>query len=537
MSGTRALPPVLGRLLSGTFWLALRVPVQVVLSLWRIRLVLEAIGRQGNGAFRFAWGFSLFQFLFEFGVSSALQRQISDAWTRGDRAAVNRAIASGMNFYAAMTLLQIAALLGVAYVALPYTTLQASSYPLVVKLLWLQAVTAPCFGVSIVVSSVLQAARRYDFVPRFELLITVLRFAVLLIGLKSGFDFFWVVVVETVVQISLGLGPALWVMVRELGYTPHFHGARWADYQALWHISFYTALIQISVVLADRIDTTILGFVMATDSESAISVYDVVSKPFLQLRQTGWMLAYFVMPAVASLAAARDDRGLERIKYDGARMHIGVLMPAGILGWIYAAPFLSLVFGTRLGYDADRVAPLMRLFLIAAIPLVLSVLVQTSIGLGKIKVIALAAFIGALFNLPISCYLTWRLGVSGVIWGTVLTTLISNLLVPAIYVFRVLEIDPRTCLERTLSAPVAGAITVITVTWLLRSHWPVTYHGPTLLSRTAPLLLHLSAGTAAYIGGYLLMPMGRRDLAEILAKLRRPGSFAGTDVSTSVGSG
>ena len=97
-----------------------------------------------------------------------MQRQISDAWTRGDREGVDRAIACGMNFYAAMAILQIAALLGVAYWGLPHSKLQAESYPLVIKLLWLQALTAPCFGFSVVVSSVLQAARRYDFVPRFE---------------------------------------------------------------------------------------------------------------------------------------------------------------------------------------------------------------------------------------------------------------------------------------------------------------------------------------------------------------------------------
>ena len=83
----------------------------------------------------------------------------------------------------------------------------------------------------------------------------------------------------------------------------------------------------------------------------------------------------------------------------------------------------------------------MRFFLLAAIPLVLSVLVQVSIGLNKIKVIALAALAGAAVNLPVSCYLTARLGVSGVIWGTVITTLFSNLLVPGIYVFRELQID------------------------------------------------------------------------------------------------
>ena len=139
------------------------------------RLILETIGPIGNGAYLFAWGFSVFQFLFEFGASSALQRQISDAWTRGDRQGVDRAIACGLNFYSAMAFLQITALLSVAYWGLPYSGLQASSYPLVVKLLWLQAVTAPVFGFSIVVSSVLQAARRYDFVPRYELAIVLSR--------------------------------------------------------------------------------------------------------------------------------------------------------------------------------------------------------------------------------------------------------------------------------------------------------------------------------------------------------------------------
>jgi O-antigen/teichoic acid export membrane protein len=528
MSGKTTLPPVLGRLLSGTFWLALRVPLQVVFSLWTTRLILQAIGPVENGAYYFAWGFGFFQYLFEFGASSALQRQISDAWTRGDRDGVDRAIACGLNFYTAMAVVQIAALLGMAYWALPYTTLEVSSYPLVVKLLWLQAVTAPCFGFSVVVSSVLQAARRYDFVPRYELAIVIFRFLVLVLGLSAGIDFFWVVAAQTAVQVGLGLGPALWVMVRELGHSPHFHGARWTDYKALGHISVYIALIQISIVLADRLDIAVLGFLVPIDSEAAITVYSVVSKPFVQLRQTGWMLAYLVMPAVASLAAARDLRGLDRVKYDGTRLHIGVLLPVGLLAFIYAAPFLSLWIGNgqwadirALGYDLSDVARLMRLFLIAAIPLVLSVPVQMCIGINKIKVIALSVLTGSVINLPISCYLTTRLGVAGVIWGTVLTTLFSNLLVPGIYVFRALEIDASAYLKRTLAAPLAGGAALIVSTCALQILMPVTYTGITLWSRALPLILHLTVGTIAYMGAYLLVPVGRGDLVELASKMRR----------------
>ncbi len=529
MSGTTAAPPpVLGRLLSGTFWLELRVPLQVDFSLWTTRLILQAIGPVENGAYGFAWGFGFFQFLFEFGASSALQRQISDAWTRGDRDGVDRAIACGLTFYTAMAVLQVAALLSVAYLALPHTTLQVNSYPLVVKLLWLQAVTAPCFGFSVVVSSVLQAARRYDFVPRYELAIVVLRFLVLVLGLRAGIDFFRVVAAQTAVQAGLGLGPALWVMVHELGHSPHFRGARWIDYKALAHFSLYIALIQISVVLADRLDTTVLGFVLPDDPEAAITVYGVVSKPFMQLRQTGWMLAYMVMPAVASLAAAHDLRGLDRVKYDGTRLHIGVLLPVGLLAWIYATPFLSLWIGDRqwdairaLGYDLSDVARLMRLFLVAALPLLLSVPVQMCIGINKVKVIAMSVLVGSVINLPISCYLTARLGVSGVIWGTVLTTLFSNLLVPGVYVFRVLEIDASGYLKRTLSAPLAGGAALIASTYVLQSLMPVTNSGNTLWFRSLPLILHLTVGTIAYMGAYLLVPVGRGDLTELASRVRR----------------
>jgi O-antigen/teichoic acid export membrane protein len=523
--GARVLPPILGRLLSGTFWLALRVPLQAVFALWTTRLVLESVGDVQWGAYRFAWGFGFFQFLFEFGASSALQRQISDAWTRGDRDGVDRSIACGMTFYTVVAVLQMAALIGVAYWALPATAFEGNAYELIIKLLWLQVATAPCYGYSVLVSSVLQAARRYDFMPRLELLSTIVRFVVLAVGLKSGFDFFLVVATQTAIQVAIGFAPGLWVMVRELGHRPHFGGARLSDYKSLLNFSFYIALIQISVVLADKVDTSVLGFILA-DPGPANTVYDVVSKPFLQLRQTGWMLAYMVMPAVASLIAAGDQRGLDRVKYDGTRLHIGVLFPVGVLAWIYAGPFLSLWIGDRLGYDAADRADLMRFFLLAAIPLVLSVLVQVSIGLNKIKVIALAALAGSAVNLPVSCYLTARLGVSGVIWGTVITTLFSNLLVPGIYVFRELQIDMRILLTRTLSAPFAGGIALVASTWALRAAAPVTFPGTSFWSRSTPLLVHLTVGTLAYIGGYLLTAVGRADAVELSGKLLRRGRNA-----------
>ena len=247
------------------------------------------------------------------------------------------------------------------------------------------------------------------------------------------------VATQTALQILLTMVPSLTVAVRELGHWPGFRGTRWSDYRSLLYVSSYMFLMQLSVVLADKVDMQVIGGVMK-DAGSAIAVYQVVSKPFLQIRQTGWTLAYLVLPAVASLAAARDQRGMDRVKYDGTRLHVGVILPGAILAWVYAPTFLTLWVGNDLGYDAAQVAPYFRLFLVATLPLVLSVPVQAALGMNKIKVVAISALVGSLVNLPLSIVLTMWLGVSGVIWGTVLTTLFSNLLVPGIHVFRVLDI-------------------------------------------------------------------------------------------------
>jgi O-antigen/teichoic acid export membrane protein len=520
-AGSKSHPPVLGRLLRGTFWLALKTPLQVIIAFWSIPLIQHHIGDRLNGAYVAAWGFAFLQFLLEFGMSSALQRQVSDAWTRGDRDGVDRAIACGTSFYAVMSVVQSLILIAIAHYADTLTGYRGEARLLFVRLLWLQAVVAPCFGLSMVATGVLQAARRYEFVPKLELIVVVLRFAILWVGLKMGVSFFVIVATQTVTQIILLLAPALWVMGKELGHAPHFRGASLADWKALGHIGSYMALIQLSVVLADKIDTTILSFVLV-DPGPATTIYQNVSKGFLQIRQTGWMLTSLVMPAVASLAAARDERGMERVKYDGARLLAGILVPVTLLAAIYARPFLMLWVGPRFG----QYAPLMRLFLIGTLPLLISVHVQMAIGLKRIEVIAVSALVGSLVNLLLSYYLTWRWqSVDGVIWGTVVTTLFSNLLVPGVYVFRILDMNVPMFLRRALGAPTAGAVALAVASWFLGQVFSSDPAAASGLGKYLPFVIHLTAGCLAYGVGYMTTSSGRADLAALVRRvLRRPAS-------------
>ena len=514
---------ILGRVMRGTFWLALKTPVQVIIGLWSITLTQKYIGEDANGDYVFAWGFGYIQFVLEFGMGSALQKKMVDAYTRGDRDGVNRTIACGMNFYAAVALIQMLVLLAIAHGGLLPFKFQN---PLVVGLLWVQIVSTPFFGMSTVVGSVLQAARRYEFIPRLEMAIVIARFGLLWLGYWTNAPFLAIVIGQVALQIGLSLLPALWVMVKDLGYRPHFRGATRADYAAMMQISIYMALLQWSVVLADKVDTTVLGYgLRAENTEFLLTVYQNVSKPFLQIRQTGWTLAFLVMPAVVSLAVGGDKAGLERIKYDGTRIMVALLAPVTLLAGIYASPFLSLWVGPKF----VPYSPLLRLFLVATLPLVLSVIGQMAVGMGKIKIVALSSLAGALVNLPLSYFLTTRIGVAGVIWGTVLTTLISNLVVPGVFLFRALEVRYSTFFARALGAPMAGSLALVAACLAFRWVLPPDPAGLSGPARSLPLLVNLSVGCLAYLAGYAASAIGRGDLAAIGRKLGLRPSPAGGD--------
>ena len=108
------------------------------------------------------------------------------------------------------------------------------------------------------------------------------------------------------------------------------------------------------------------------------------------------------------------------------------------------------------------------------------------------------------------------------IWGTVLTTLFSNLLVPGLYVFRVLKIRPGRFLARTLSAPACGGLALVVTAAAVRAAYPLhpSPVGGMSLTRWLPLAGHLTIGCLAYGVGYLAVPAGRADLVAMVSKLR-----------------
>ena len=251
----------------------------------------------------------------------------------------------------------------------------------------------------------------------------------------------------------------------------------------------------------------------------------MVSKPFLQIRQTGWTLAYMVMPAVASLVAARDERSLDRLKYDGTRLLVAAVLPVTLLAWVYAGPFLTLWVGDKLGYDAAVHAGLLRLFLVATVPLVLSVAGadgdrheqaqgDRDRGAGRgagepapelfpdAPAGGLGGDLGDGADDPVLEPAGARASTSPGSWTSA----------PA-GSWRGRSAPRRPAGSRWSRRPPA-----------LRAACPLAPSpaGGLSLLRWLPLAAHLAVGCLAYVAGYLAAPAGRADLVEIAGKLAAP---------------
>ena len=272
-----------------------QIPLQVVIAFWSVPLVQHAIGAEANGAYVFAWGFGFIQFLLEFGMgrrSAAAGELCLDA---DDRACGQPTDRLRHGVLPAMAVIQMIILLAIAYLGLP-PKFQGESRRLIVGLLWIPALSAPFFGLLTVASSILQAARRYEFLPRLDLVIVILRFAIL--SWASGpASISWPLSRLRPSWCSAErLLPAFWVIGPRTAAMPRMALPRRADMVSLLQIGFYIFLMQLSVVLADKLDSTILGYALPDAKPGpSITVYQNVSKPFFQIRQTAgrWHTSWF----------------------------------------------------------------------------------------------------------------------------------------------------------------------------------------------------------------------------------------------------
>jgi O-antigen/teichoic acid export membrane protein len=176
---------------------------------------------------------------------------------------------------------------------------------------------------------------------------------------------------------------------------------------------------------------------------------------------------------MASNLAAQDRQDqLRRLLIQGTRAALFVSLPIGGVLFFRGPTFIGLWMGQQYAQPSGRI---LRILLLSALALAGNRVGGNIVfGLGKHKPFALWQSCEAVANLTLSIYLVRKIGIDGVAWGTVVPSLISQIVLWPRYLSKLLDLTIwsyyRECWIRPALATAPFCLACIWTEY----HWGVT---------------------------------------------------------------
>jgi O-antigen/teichoic acid export membrane protein len=203
----------------------------------------------------------------------------------------------------------------------------------------------------------------------------------------------------------------------------------------LWSYSLHLFILTITFQIIYYSDNAVVGIFLST---SAVTLYTVGGRLLEYLRQPIAGIAQSVMPLASTFEAEKRVDRLQQLLIHGTQFSLLVSFPLAAALFARGPTFISLWMGAKYGEPSGMV---MRILLLAHF-------VQTGnhvsgnviFGLGKHRALARWQIFEAIANLTLSVVLVQRLGIYGVAWGTVIPSLVTNLVLWPRYVTGLLQL-------------------------------------------------------------------------------------------------
>jgi O-antigen/teichoic acid export membrane protein len=173
-----------------------------------------------------------------------------------------------------------------------------------------------------------------------------------------------------------------------------------------------TFALRVIGVLYAQIDRVVIGVALAA---AAVASYEVAFKIQATAAITLGIAPSAVLPAAAFLGAGRDHAKLRELFVRGTKYALALALPICVAGIVYAKAIIV----TWVGDEYADMADATRLFLLYPAVAITFVVGQSMlIGLDRMGSLLKLHVIAVLLNVILSIVLVGRLGIEGVIWGT-----------------------------------------------------------------------------------------------------------------------
>lgn len=206
---------------------------------------------------------------------------------------------------------------------------------------------------------------------------------------------------------------------RCLGYWRiSFSDVKKSTFKVLFGLSVWMLLNQIAGILTYEIDKFVLGVFLPV---SMITVYAILVKPFMIIKQVSNLLKSAVLPSVSEAFALEGQKGIDKFIYRASRYHNSMVAPMAVLGAYLSAPFIRLWMG-------EKYLPYIW---VAELACLIQIVWQSNgligfvyQGTGKAAKLTLIGFVNSILNLILSVIFVKQYGVEGVILGTVVASFV-----------------------------------------------------------------------------------------------------------------
>lgn len=410
--------PSRGRLLLGNILSnALLRALSMVATLVALRFSVDAWGQSRYGVFSLATNLLGYSTLLGLGIPGALLKHVAECRATGDWRRMSIFVSSSLGFYFGVGLLSACALAGVALWGTHWFRLEPGDVELARRLLLLTAAwsliswPAQVYGQALMG---MQQFRRYNIAGGIQILLfsaASITLALARIGIEA---LLLALAASQLVAFAMNRRDIAKV-APELRISPAAFSA--TALRELLSFSAWMLVISMSGMIVAQTGQTLLGLFVST---AAVTLYGILSTPVQAIQQVNILVLSALLPAVSEASAARDTAFLESLVFRGTRAAMAVTIGLIAVAIGAAAPALHVWMGPEAASQAPLCMAMLAAYAYAA---GLSVVGQTLIGSGAVRLVGCFALAASAVNVLSGLYLVPRWGIGGVVAAMVLSYL------------------------------------------------------------------------------------------------------------------
>lgn len=393
-----------------------------LISLLLTPFLLRALGKESYGVWILITSFSVasgYLSLLEFGFGSSIVKYVAEYNARREISQLNVIVSAGLYLFGGIGIFSaIALVIFGAFFLTRVFSIPADLVPTARLLLYILAIQILFEFPGLVFFAVLGGLQRFELLRAIEIARLGLYALLLVVLLSNGFG----LVALGLTNLVITAGRTTLMATLSLRLLPQFKLASSLTRRTLGNIAKYSGqifVLRINAVVYDQMDKAIIGALLTS---TLLTDYDIANKIQNLVLASITFTNSLMVPAASELNAMEDRVRLQTLFLKGTKYTLAICLPLAVAIMVLAEPLIRMWIGPKYVYDAG-ITRLFVSYLIWA-PLT-SIGYNIMIGIGQVRPLIWVQSITTAINLIVSLVLASRIGVAGVIWGTVIASALA----------------------------------------------------------------------------------------------------------------